>query len=185
MHKIVNNGDLMETDLNKIKKLSEEREEENWKFRTFLKCCDLSEEKIDSIVHELFRSISERIDCKSCANCCKEALPVLDQADIKRFSEGLGISVFEFQDKYLVKDDEEPEKYTFNKKPCPFLKDNICSYYEYRPKDCRSFPHLHKKEFTSRLMNIVYNCSLCPIVYNVYELLKGEVWHNRYDDYDL
>jgi len=38
----------METDLNKIRKLSKEKEDENWEFRSFLKGCDISEEKIDS-----------------------------------------------------------------------------------------------------------------------------------------
>ena len=178
----------METNLYRIKKFSRKNEKENWKFRTFLKWCDLPEEKIDSIVHELFQEVSKKIDCKMCANCCKEALPLLDQTDINRFSEGLGISSLEFKEKYLVEAERESGKYTFNKKPCPFLKDNICSHYDLRPEDCRSFPHLHKKEFTSRLINVIENCSLCPIVYNVYELLKDEVWHNRFDevdDYDL
>jgi len=51
----------METNLDKIKKLSRENEKENWKFRTFLKWCDLPEEKIDTIVHQLFRRVSKKI----------------------------------------------------------------------------------------------------------------------------
>ncbi|MCD6223504.1 MAG: YkgJ family cysteine cluster protein [Deltaproteobacteria bacterium] len=43
--------------------------------------------------------------------------------------------------------DKDPEKFVFNKKPCPFLKDNLCSHYTYRPKDCISYPHLHKSGF--------------------------------------
>ena len=35
----------METDLNRIKKLSEEKEDENWKFRSFLKVCNISSKK--------------------------------------------------------------------------------------------------------------------------------------------
>lgn len=104
--------------------------------------------------------------------------------DVEKFSKGLGFSVLEFKEKYLVEAVGESGKYTFNKKPCPFLKDNLCSHYDLRPDDCKSFPHFHKKEFTSRLINVIENCSLCPIVYNVYELLKGEVWHNRHDEFD-
>ena len=52
----------------------------------------------------------------------------------------------------------------------------------YRPKDCVSYPYLLKKDFTSRLMGVIGNCSVCPIVFNVYELLKDEVWHKHFSD---
>jgi Fe-S-cluster containining protein len=164
----------METDPNKIRKLSKEKEKENWEFRSFLKGCDIPSKKIDSIVYELYLNISSEIDCRTCANCCREIQPVLDKKDIERFSKCLGISVARFKDQYLVKD-EEPGKFVFNKKPCPFLKDNLCSHYDCRPKDCKSYPHLHKSGFIFRLINMVGNCSICPIVFNVYESLKDEI----------
>ena len=101
--------------------------------------------------------------------------PVLDQKDVEKLSKGLEISVDQFKDRYLVKDDGR-EKYRFNEVPCPFLKGNICSQYSYRPKDCVSYPHLHKKGFVFRLIGVVDNCSVCPIVFNVYERLKDEIW---------
>ena len=168
----------METDVKKIKKLSEEKEDENLKFRTFLKIGGISSRRVDSIVHRLYREISSQIDCEACANCCRDAQPVLDQEDIERLSTGLGISITQFRDQYLVKD-EEARKYRFSKTPCPFLKDNACSCYAHRPANCISYPHLHKKDFTSRTINVICNCSVCPIVYNVYEGLKREVWHRR------
>ncbi|MBN1676299.1 MAG: hypothetical protein JXR37_34970 [Kiritimatiellae bacterium] len=42
--------------------------------------------------------------------------------------------------------------------------------------DCRSYPHLHKKPFVARLTQAYSNCSVCPIVYNVYEELKKRLW---------
>jgi len=105
----------------------------------------------------------------------------LDQEDIARFSKCLGISVTQFKDQYLVKG-EDPEKFVFNKKPCPFLKDNLCSHYTYRPKDCIYYPHLHKSGFIFRLMNVIEHCSICPIVFNVYKYLKDEIWY--YDDFN-
>jgi hypothetical protein len=48
---------------------------------------------------------------------------------------------------------------------------------EARPNDCRLFPHLHKKGFVFRLIQVVENCSICPIVFNVFERLKQELWH--------
>ncbi|MFZ4394680.1 MAG: YkgJ family cysteine cluster protein [Kiritimatiellia bacterium] len=66
---------------------------------------------------------------------------------------------------------------TFNRRPCPFLSENRCRVYEHRPDTCRSYPHLQKKEFVFRLTQAVGNCSVCPIVFNVYERLKTELWH--------
>lgn len=164
----------METDLNKIRKLSKEKEDENWRFRSFLKTCDTPPEKIDSIVHRLYRKISSQIDCKTCANCCKEIQPVLNRKDIEKLSKGSGITVAQFKSQYLIKDNDS-ENYLFNKKPCPFLKANLCSCYAGRPEGCISYPHLHKTGFIFRLINVIGNCSICPIVFNVYESLKDEI----------
>ncbi len=166
----------LETDLNKIKKLSEKNDKENWNFRSFLKGYDATIEEMDSIVHELYQRISSEIDCTDCANCCKKVQPVLDQKDIKKCCEGIGISVSQFKKKYL-KPDKKQGKLVFKEKPCPFLKNNLCSIYSHRPKDCKSYPHLHKKEFVFRLWGVVENCSICPIVFNVYEQLKDKLWY--------
>ena len=174
----------METNLNKIKKLSKQKWDENWGFRSFLKGYDISLKKLDSIVHRLHEQVSAQIDCTQCANCCKEVRPILSRTDIRNFSTGLGISPAEFQKMYLTKDDESQDV-IFNKIPCPFLKDNLCSNYDYRPRDCRSFPHLHKKDFVFRLYGVIDNYSICPIVFNVFELLKDELWHDfEYFDMD-
>ena len=52
----------METDLNRIKKLSKEKEDENWEFRSFLKGCNIPEKKIDSMVHKLYKKVSSEIE---------------------------------------------------------------------------------------------------------------------------
>ena len=56
--------------------------------------------------------------------------------------------------------------------------------YPCRPDDCRSFPHLHKEEFVFRLIQAVENCWICPIVFNVFERLKIELWHEPDDMWD-
>jgi len=40
---------------------------------------------------------------------------------------------------------------------------------------------LHKKEFVFRLWGVVDNCSICPIVFNVYEHLKDKLWYSGDD----
>ena len=161
----------LETNLNRIKSASEKKDSENWEFRAFLKGYDATIEEIDSVVHELFRKISSEIDCTECANCCKKVQPVLHQGDIRKCSEVTGMTESKFLKKYL-KPGKEQGKYIFKEKPCPFLTNNICSIYPHRPEVCKSYPHLHKKEFIFRLWGVVENYSICPIVFNVYEQLK-------------
>lgn len=170
----------LQTDLAKIIRIAQEREEENWRFRSFLKAYDGSPREIDRIVHDLYQRISSEIDCQQCANCCRKIQPVLNRKDIRVFSLGLGLDINQFKQQFLVKDDETPDKFLFNTLPCPFLRGNLCLNYEHRPQDCRSFPHLHKRDLTSRLWEVVENYSLCPLVFNVYEYLKRELWHKNW-----
>ena len=170
----------METNLKKFKKLAPIKENENWEFRRFLKNSDLSSRKIDSIVHKLYREISSKIDCKTCANCCKEMQPVLDEEDIEKLSRGLKVEAVQFEEQYLINNEDQASgKFMFKQKPCPFLVNNSCLCYSYRPKDCKSFPHLYKPDFVSRLINVMENYAVCPIVFHVYEELKNEIWRRR------
>ena len=165
----------MELDIDKIKKLSKKKENENFRFRAFLKSGEIPEDQLDQIVNTLYHQVSSEIDCTMCANCCRNMQPGLDQEDMERFSECLGIPIGRFKQGFLV-EGEEPNLLYIKEVPCPFLKDNRCTYYDCRPKECRDFPHLHKPGFTQRTHDIIINYSICPIVLNVLERLKGEVW---------
>jgi Fe-S-cluster containining protein len=167
----------IETDINRIKELAAQKEDDNWRFRAFLKSCGLSTKELDAVVHRHYEEVSSRIDCCACANCCKTALPEVSSADIKRLASALKTSDNEIIARYL-KQTADGDQYTFKRIPCPFLSENRCTVYRARPADCRSFPHLHKKEFSTRLIRVVENCSICPIVFNVYEGLKAELWHS-------
>ncbi|MFQ5707232.1 MAG: YkgJ family cysteine cluster protein [bacterium] len=171
----------IETDLKAIERMAEEKEKENWKFRGFLKQLDIEIEELDAIVHRINDEVIAQIDCTECGNCCKHVKPTLDKDDVSKFASGLKISIGEFREKYLIQDADDPSEYTFNALPCPFLENNMCLNYECRPKACASYPHLHKDEFVFRLWGVVNNYSICPIVFNVYERLKSELWHN--DDF--
>ncbi len=158
----------METDLRKIKKIAEDKDDENWDFRSFLK--GRSSKNLDSIVHELVKQVSEAIDCTACGACCKEFHPILKEPDIEKLSKSLSISPEQFRTSYVEKDVDDDN--VFNQTPCPFLKSNKCTQYDSRPGDCKSYPHLHKKDFSSRLIGVINNYSICPIVFNVFESLK-------------
>jgi len=161
----------MITDLEKIKQQGKEREKENFDFRAWLKMQDL--ERIDKIVHRLNQLYFSKIDCMTCGNCCTVIRPIVTNKDINRIIRHLNVSEDEFKMEYTEIDDEGNT--LFKNLPCKFLENKRCSIYPYRPFDCRSYPHLHKKDFTSRLFGIIDNYSVCPIVFSVYEDLKVQL----------
>ena len=175
------------TDLEYIKEKAVEREEENWEIRSFLKQLDMDTKEIDAIVHSINDEVTSQIDCTQCANCCKQIRPGLDRDDVSNFVFGLGNIESEFREQFLIQDTDDPAQHIFIELPCPFLANNKCSNYDCRPKDCRSYPHLHKKDFVSRLWGVIENYGVCPIVFNVYEQLKTELWGNEFfntDDFE-
>lgn len=171
----------LHTDPKVVARLAGEKEDENWRFRTFLKGVGIK--KIDAAVHRHYEEVAAKIDCCSCGNCCEVAQPSLDEEDVSRVSTGLTLGPQSTIERFLVPG-EDPGTYTFNAKPCPMLKDKKCTVYDSRPTDCRSYPHLHKREFVFRMMQAIENCAICPIVYNVFERLKEELWHRSCSDSD-
>jgi Fe-S-cluster containining protein len=166
-----------ETDVKHIEKLAARKEEENWQFRSYLKgWSGLSSEEIDALFQQFFADVAAEIDCNKCANCCKKISPALKAKDIETLATHLGISNSTLCEEYLIESDYD-DGLSFKTLPCPFLKDNLCTVYSFRPHDCRSYPHLHKTDRVFSLYTIISNCSVCPIVYNVYEILKENIWH--------
>jgi Fe-S-cluster containining protein len=173
----------IETDPKVVEKLAERQEEDNWRFRSFLKGIDLESEEVDDLVHRLYDRVAKEIDCLSCANCCREMLPILGEEDVARLAGALDISREETGKRFLIPGEDEGT-FTFRNKPCPFLSGNKCTVYESRPDDCRSFPHLHKEGFVFRTIQAIENCSICPIVFNVFERLKEELWLCSDEDWE-
>jgi Fe-S-cluster containining protein len=168
------------TDLERIKQLGRRREHENFDFRTFLKSHDMSDADLDALVHRINDEVTALIDCTECANCCVALRPALSDKDISEFAAGLNQPEADFRDNYIRLNSSEADSYEFNALPCPFLQDNLCTNYDHRPQDCRSFPHLHKERFRSRLFMVIDTYEICPIPFNVYERLKIEFeWRGR------
>lgn len=127
---------------------------------------------MDLVVHQLHEDISERIDCLSCANCCRSLGPAIYDKDIERIAKALRIKPSDVVSSYLRVD--EDGDYVFKSMPCPFLmSDNYCSIYESRPKACREYPHTDRKNFEQIFKLTVKNTATCPIAYEVLsELIK-------------
>jgi len=159
------------TDLAEIERLADAQRDGDFGFRDFLKHrLRWSDRKLDSVVHEILRSVSSRIDCTQCANCCREMTPCLDGDDIARLARRLGMSADAFESVYVSRSEWGDQSIT--QMPCPFLEDGLCTVYEDRPSDCRSFPHLHKEDIRSRSIGFVENAAVCPIVFNTLRVLK-------------
>ena len=122
--------------------------------------------KMDIIVQQLHDEVSEKIDCLTCANCCRTLGPAIYDKDIERMAKALRIKPSEVVSSYLRID--EDGDYVFKSMPCPFLmNDNYCSIYESRPKACREYPHTDRKNFEQIYKLTVKNTSTCPIAYEV------------------
>lgn len=161
----------------KLKKVFKEVEEENWMFRAFLKGQEPDE--IDRLVNDMHRKLFKDIECVACSNCCKTIVPVLTEGDISRISGVLGVTASGFKDKYLKRKNED---WMIKTRSCPFLTDKGCSIYEYRPETCREYPYTHKDEITSRLINLVQNCEICPVVFEIFEKLK-KIYRRDFEKY--
>jgi Fe-S-cluster containining protein len=112
----------------------------------------------------------EKVDCLTCANCCKNYSPRFKTPDIKRISKVLSLKESVFIETYL-KIDEEGD-YVLKTKPCPFLgADNYCSIYDDRPSDCRRFPYTDEDVFVKRPQLTLKNTGFCPAAYYVIEKL--------------
>lgn len=159
------------TKIELIERYARSKEEENWRFRDYLKYrLPLSNDALDAMVQATTAKVWEQIDCKACANCCRTAQVMVDAADIARLAKRLALSKAEFTRRYIST--VAAGEMMLSTQPCPFLEGNVCSVYEDRPQSCRDFPYLHEKNFRSRSISMVENTSLCPIVFNTYESLK-------------
>lgn len=159
---------LWVTDLQQIEKLSASHAESDQRFAEFLKKQD--EKKIDLLVINLSQNVAQGIDCKKCANCCKSLTVAANYQDTAKLAHAMELELHDFKSKYMKRDFEGTM--VFKQRPCPFLKSNLCSVYENRPSTCRTYPHLEKGHFISRLGNVLSNLSVCPIAFNTFELLK-------------
>jgi uncharacterized protein len=171
--------DRLLTDLEEIGRIFESDSEDNYKFRTFIKShLKWSDRKLDAVVHEILRSVSAAIDCTACANCCRTMSVEVDLNDIVRLAARLGMSVQVFKDRHVSDGDFAAKQ--ISQIPCPFLEGYLCTVYEDRPKDCREFPHLNKRNVRSRSIALIENGASCPVVYNVLHELKRRIdWKRR------
>lgn len=157
-------------DLDYIKTKAVELTAENDAFQDFLR--DLDSNSLDKAVFELSETISPKIECTDCGNCCKSLMVNIDEAEANHLAAHLGQNRTEFDEKYLSKG--ESGNMVINAIPCHFLKDNSCTVYSHRFAGCKEFPAFHVPEFNKRLFTTFMHYDRCPIIFNVVESLKKD-----------
>jgi hypothetical protein len=167
----------MKSDLIDLEKLAAKKEDQNWRFRSFLKFYDdMSDEELDSLVFKITDKISSAIDCTLCGRCCQQLKPMCSQEDQQRLAAGLSITVEQLRQQYLEYDKSEDEPgWQIKISPCPFLRDKQCTVYKDRPDNCRGYPYLHEPNFTGRTWGMIERTFTCPIVFQVMEELKKKL----------
>lgn len=163
---------MSQIDLVQIHTMAAKKEQENLRFRQFLKGF-VDDVDIDRRVAEITERVWAGIDCTTCANCCREMKPTFSEQEVSRVAGRLGIDLQQFINTYLQKTEPgESKPWETRITPCPFLKGNLCSIYEDRPGDCRDYPHLYRPAFVSRTWAMIERTFTCPIVFEVMEELK-------------
>ena len=123
---------------------------------------------------QLHEEAFAKVDCLTCAACCKNYSPRFKTPDIKRISKHLRLKESVFIDTYLNLDKEGD--YVVKQSPCPFLRsDNFCSIYDVRPSDCIRFPYTDEDVFIKRQSITLKNSTFCPAVFTVLESLRAKV----------
>ena len=161
----------IETDLQLIAHLADQREEENDHFQSFLASEDAA--SIDARVFTLQADITPKIDCRQCGNCCKTLMIEVTQPEADRVAEVLGVESDQFVAENLEKG--IGQRMIMNAIPCRFLQELSCTIYTDRFAGCREFPALHLPGFTARYFTTRMHYGRCPIIFNVLEALKKEL----------
>jgi len=131
--------------------------------KVFRKMKQAKPNDLDQKFHKAHEVEFKKMDCLSCANCCKTTSPIFRDADIRRISKHLRIKEGKFISDYLRMDEEQD--YVLKSSPCSFLdNDNSCSIYDVRPLACREYPHTDRKNMFQVLEITAENSLICPAV---------------------
>ncbi len=126
---------------------------------------------LDELAQRAHNIAFKKIDCLTCANCCRSLGPRITEKDIERLSKHLKVKQSSFMETYLRVDEDGDN--VFRQMPCPFLEaDNKCRVYEYRPKACREYPHTDRKKFHQILDLTLKNTYVCPAVIDILGQLR-------------
>lgn len=134
-----------------------------------------SDAELDTLVDTIAAPIIRAVDCTQCANCCRTLDVYLTPDDAARLAQAIFIPLDTLVETYL--DQAQPavdEWGMFKQRPCPFLRENLCSIYPHRPESCRAYPTF-TPDFRWAISDILGGVGSCPIIYHVIEALQVEL----------
>lgn len=162
----------MKNYLKQLPKLAKDKHTENKKY--FDKLKKKTPKDMDYQMQMIHTDVFRKIDCLTCANCCKTTGPLFTQADIERVSKHLRMKPQQFIDRYLRID--EDNDFVLQNVPCSFLDaENYCMIYDVRPKACREYPHTDRKKFQQISSLTLKNVEICPAAFAVVEEMKKKM----------
>ena len=163
----------MLTDLVQIRRLGQQKRDENSRFRAYLR----NHRHSDRRLRRFGEDIEAQIDCTTCANCCRVSEVEITDRDIDKLAKFLGMTRKEFIRDSTQQSESGELILKRTESGCVFLEDNLCSVYEARPQNCANFPHLVRGtgSIASRMWRLVERAEYCPIVYNWMEKVKEDI----------
>src|SRR5580704_16332345 len=149
----------MLTDLVQIRRLGEQKRDENARFRAHMKRHDHS----DRTLRRLAEQVEAQIDCTACANCCRVPEVGITDRDTGKLAKFLGVSLKEFHRDYADRNENGETILRRTSAGCVFLSGNLCTVYDARPRNCANFPHLVRGEgsIASRMWAMPDRASYC------------------------
>ena len=151
---------------------AKKKENENLRFRTFLKC-NADEEELDRQFAELHAELFEKYDCSRCRNCCKSYHAEFMPHEVQKATEYLEMDEEDFIQTYLSKNEIE-DKYESHNAPCDFLQKNgDCVLKERKPESCKKYPYTDQPERMHSLLGVLNIITVCPVAYEIWERLKA------------
>ena len=141
----------MALDLVQIRKLAERKENENLRFRRFLKECDVEAGEIDQRVFDITHRVWAGIDCITCANGCRELRPTFSEDEVERVARRLGMERDVFIKTYLDRPDvHEANPWQTRTTPFSFLKSSLCTNGPSVPKSSATSVLITRSNSASR-----------------------------------
>jgi hypothetical protein len=159
------------TDLVQIRQLAAAKQAENIEFRRYLNAHHPAHDALRHVAEH----VAEQIDCRTCANCCRETTVEVGADDIETIARFLDAPPEQVEQLYTSTDPVDGARILKQTADgCIFLAGNLCSIYAARPRPCREFPYLlaTATSLGSRTPSIFGRACLCPIVYNSLEEFK-------------
>ncbi len=157
----------------KVKAEAKKKEDENFKFRSYLKG-HADEDELDRQFLSLHKELFAGYDCSKCRNCCKMYKGSIPAEDIDRDAQYLGITSEEFIVTYLEKE-EYDMNYQTKQMPCDFLQeDGNCKLGDCKPDSCKKYPYTDQPERLSSLLSVLNTIEICPVAFEIFERLKKE-----------